>query len=307
MTNKKSSVTPVIFLSFANDRDDSVSYLRNLPDETRRLRDVLERAENAGLCEVVVRTNSTAEDIFKVFQDPRYRNRVAIFHYGGHANGYQLLLESAAGQVALADAGGFAAFLSQQQGLQLVFLNGCSTQLQTQDLLDANITAVISTSRAIEDKVATDFAFHFYQGLAGGATIRTAYCEAEASVQTASGGKTRGLYFGAKENIENIIETDRWPWIFTVREGSEHADQWNLPAAVDDPLFGLPTLPKQDLPESPYRHLNWFTRKDAEIFFGRGHQIRELYDRLTAPHTRRRLCFSTASQESANLRSWTLA
>jgi hypothetical protein len=39
------------------------------------------------------------------------------------------------------------------------------------------------------------------------------------------------------------------------------------------------------LPETPYRHLNWFTRKDAEIFFGRGHQIRELYDRLTAPRT----------------------
>lgn len=102
---------------------------------------------------MVVRTNCTAEDIFKVFQDPQYRKRITIFHNGGHANGYQLLLESASGQ------------------------------------------------------------------------------------------------------------------------------------AVGDPLFGLPPLPQQDLPESPYRHLNWFTRKDAEVFFGRGHQIRELYDRLTAPHT----------------------
>lgn len=276
---------PVIFLAFANDRDDTVGYLRNLPDEARRLRDVLETAERAGLCEVVSLQNCTAADIFKVFQDPRYRNRVAIFHYGGHANGYQLLLESAAGQVAMADAGGFAAFLAQQQGLQLVFLNGCSTQLQTQALLDANITAVISTSRAIDDKVATDFAFQFYQGLAGGATIRTAFREAEASVQMASEGTTRSLYFGAKDNTASPGETDRWPWSLTIREGSEHADQWNLPWAVDDPLFGLPKLPEQDLPESPYRHLHWFTRKDAEIFFGRGHQIRELYDRLTAPST----------------------
>ena len=91
---------PVIFLAFANDRDDNVGYLRNLPDEARRLRDVLEVAAQAGLCEVVVRSNSTAGDIFKVFQDPKYRNRVAILHYGGHANGYQLLLESAAGQAA---------------------------------------------------------------------------------------------------------------------------------------------------------------------------------------------------------------
>ncbi len=26
---------PVIFLAFANDRDDTVGYLRNLPDEAR--------------------------------------------------------------------------------------------------------------------------------------------------------------------------------------------------------------------------------------------------------------------------------
>ena len=276
---------PVIFLAFANDRDDTVGYLRNLPDEARRLRDVLQPAAQAGLCEVVVRSNSTAGDIFKVFQDPKYRNRIAILHYGGHANGYQLLLESAAGQVAAADAGGLAAFLAQQQGLQLVVLNGCSTQQQTQGLLDANIPAVISTSRSIDDQVATDFAHQFYQGLAGGASVRTAYNEAEASVQTAKGGNTRALYFGDPDDSKSRLEADRWPWNLYLREGSETVDQWNLPEAVGDPLFGLPPLPEQDLPESPYRHLNWFTRKDAEVFFGRGHQIRELYDRLTAPRT----------------------
>ncbi len=47
-------------------------------------------------------------------------------------------------------------------------------------------------------------------------------------------------------------------------------------------LFGLPPLPERDLPESPYKHLNWFRRADAEVFFGRGHQIRKLYGLLTA-------------------------
>ena len=28
---------PAIFLAFANDRDDTIGYLRNLPDEARRL------------------------------------------------------------------------------------------------------------------------------------------------------------------------------------------------------------------------------------------------------------------------------
>lgn len=273
---------PVIFLAFANDRDDTIGYLRNLPDEARRLRGVLEAAERAGLCEVIVRTNSTAGDIFKVFQDPKYRNRIAILHYGGHANGYQLLLESAAGQSAAADAGGLAKFLGQQQGLQLVFLNGCSTQQQTDGLLEANIPVVISTSRAIDDRVATDFSFQFYQGLAGGATIRTAYREAEAAIQTSHGSTTRGLYIGVKDDASGRPHMDRWPWNLYLREGSDTADQWNLPEAVNSPLFGLPPLPERDLPESPYRHLNWFQREHAEIFFGRGHQIRELYDRLVS-------------------------
>ncbi len=212
-----------------------VGYLRNLPDESRRLRDVLEHAEQAGLCEVVVRSNSTAGDIFKVFQDARYRNRIAIFHYGGHANGYQLLLESPEGKSAAADAGGLAAFLAQQQGLQLVFLNGCSTQPQTQELLDANISLVISTSRSIDDKVATEFACQFYQGLVGNASIRTAFEEAAASVRTANGGNTRALYFGDKDDPASQLEADRWPWNLYVREGSETAEQWNLPDAANDP------------------------------------------------------------------------
>jgi len=272
---------PVIFLAFANDRDDTVGYLRNLPDEARRLRDVLQSAVDRGLCEVEVRSNSTAGDIFKVFQDPEFRDRIAIFHYSGHANGYQLLLESPEGKAAAADAGGLAAFLAQQQGLQLVFLNGCSTQQQTQELHDANVSVVISTSRSIDDKVATDFADLFYQGLAGGATLRKAYREASAAIKTTKGGDLRALYFGDADKPEDHRNESGFPWNLYPREGSENADQWNLPEAVGDTLFGLPPLPEQDLPESPYRHLNWFRREDAEVFFGRGHEIRKLYGLLT--------------------------
>ncbi|TWU10143.1 nSTAND1 domain-containing NTPase [Allorhodopirellula heiligendammensis] len=276
---------PVVFLAFANNHQEPGGYLRHLSEEARQLRAALERAEQAELCDVVVRANATANDIFKVFQNPRLRDRVAVFHYGGHANGFQLLLESAEGNVAAADAGGLAAFLAQQKGLRLVFLNGCSTQLHTDGLLDANIPAVISTSEAIDDRVATDFAFQFYQGLSGGAAVGTAYKEAQSSVQTATGKDIRALYFGSDSQSEatTIQATDRWPWNLYLREGSESADQWSLPLAVNDPLFGLPPVPKQDLPASPYRQLNWFRREDAEVFFGRGREIRGLYDRLTAP------------------------
>ena len=96
---------PVIFLAFANDRDDTVNYLRNLPEEARQIREPLQRARRDGLCEIVELANATADDIFRVFQDPEFRDRIAVFHYGGHANGYQLLLESAGGSPQAADAG----------------------------------------------------------------------------------------------------------------------------------------------------------------------------------------------------------
>ena len=162
---------PVILLAFANDRDDTVNYLRNLPEEARQIREPLQRARRDGLCELVELANATADDIFRVFQDPEYRDRIAVFHYGGHANGYQLLLESASGSPHAADAGGLAAFFGQQRGLELVFLNGCSTQQQVQGLLYANVSVVIATSRAIEDQVAMQFSKLFYQGLAGGASF----------------------------------------------------------------------------------------------------------------------------------------
>jgi len=274
---------PVIFLAFANDREGKTGYLRNLPEEARQVHAVLDAAAKAGLCEVVMQQNVTIDTVLDTFQDARYRDRIAIFHYGGHAESYELLLETAEGKSAAADAGGMAAFLGRQRGLQLVFLNGCSTQPQVQGLLDAGIGAVIATAQAIDDTVATDFAVRFYKGLAGGAAVQTAFHEAEAACQTAGGGQPRSVY------VKKVISTsakravaDRWPWALTPRPGAELVLQWNLPDAVNDPLFGLPPLPPDDLPATPFRNILWFRREDAPIFFGRGYDIRELYQRVTA-------------------------
>ena len=159
---------PVILFMFANDRLEGVGYLRNLPEEARRLRAALEPAESAGLCELVVRQNATAADVLDVLQDKRYRDRVAIIHYGGHADGYRLMLESAAGRIAAANAAGLAEFLGRQRGLRLVFLNGCSTGAQSRGLLEAGVAAVVATSQAIDDAAAVEFAARFYRALGRG-------------------------------------------------------------------------------------------------------------------------------------------
>ena len=77
---------PVIFLAFAQDREDKVGYLRNLPTELDGIRKALQKARQADLCEVVERANTTIDNIIDVFQE--YQDRVAIFHYGGHAGSY---------------------------------------------------------------------------------------------------------------------------------------------------------------------------------------------------------------------------
>jgi hypothetical protein len=267
---------PILFFAFANDRQEQARYLRNLPEEARQVQKILAAAEARGHGELVVRQNATASDILDIFQDPRYRDRVALFHFGGHANGYQLLVETADGQAIAANAGGLARFLAQQRGLQLIFLNACATEGQVMDLLDVGVPAVIATDMAVEDATATAFAARFYRGLDGGATIETAFQEARAAMQMQGGPTFRHL--GAVE----VDSGDRIPWRLHYRAGAEAVAGWNLPLAASDPLFGLPNLPSLDLPDRPYCYLDWYRRNDAEIFFGRGQEIRTIYDCVTA-------------------------
>jgi len=264
---------PVIFLAFANAPD---RYLPQLHTELSRVRDELEKGETRSVCEVVVRPNASIDEILGVFRDSRYRDRVAVLHFGGHAGGYELLMASAEGRPELAHAKGLADFLGQQNALQLVFLNGCSTAPQV-ERLHSHVPAVIATSESIKDTVAMMLSVHFYASLASGATVERAYDEAVAAVKTVNGDRTRDVY-----RVEDAA-SDHWPWDLHVREGAEIVREWSLPKAAGDPLFGLPPLPEQDLPATPYRHLQWFREEDAELFFGRGRETRALYELVTSP------------------------
>jgi WD40 repeat protein len=275
------STKPVIVLAFANDLEGK-NYLHNLAEEARELQDVLEHAKAAGLCELVVRQNITIKDLIIVLQNSEYRNRIAVLHYGGHANSSHLLFETQEGGSDAAGAAGLAAFLGQRTGLELVFLNGCSTQEQAEGFLNAGVSAVIATSRSIDDDVARNFAKYFYNGLAGGASIGTAYREAQEATKLIHGDHPRDLY---PVDCQADPIADRWPWDLYLREGASTTEDWNLPDAARNPLFGLPELPRLNLPDSPYRHLEWYRREDAEVFFGRGREIRDLYKNLTEPGT----------------------
>lgn len=105
---------PVIFLAFANDHQD---YLYKLTEEQNAVRNALSQMKKEGLCEVVYETDTDLEKIWRTFNE--YQDRIAIFHYGGHAEDYSLLLQRADGQQQLVDGEGLVSFLSRQKGLQL--------------------------------------------------------------------------------------------------------------------------------------------------------------------------------------------
>lgn len=280
MTAEPSQRKPVIFLAFANDLASGGQYLRQLSEEARRLRATLERGGHTLPYDVVVRQNATVEDLFDAFR--AHRDRIVLFHFGGHANGYELYFENAQGQPTAARAEGLAAFLGRQRGLRLVFLNGCSSREQARNLLAANMDVVIATEREVEDAVALHFADHFYRGLVSGATVETAFHEAVAAAQAVAGGNHGRRHLRPEEMGDAPLNAGGWPWELYVRPGDEAKLQWKLvdapalertPDADPSPLTPPPALP--NVP-NPYRGLEAFEAAHAANYFGRAAMVEKL-------------------------------
>ena len=274
-------MVPVILLAFANDKQNSgAGYLRGLTLERNGIRDALMKAEENGLCQVLVEPDLSVDRLFDIFQNSNYRDRIAIFHYGGHAESYSLLLESASGGKATAHSEGLVAFLAKQKSLKLVFLNGCSSQKQSEDLVTAGLPAVIGTSQSINDAVATSLSNRFYKGLSAGMAIERAWTDAVDQIKTENRATNTTSLF--TEGILGAPMEDMFPWKLFTGEGAGLSKAWNLPEAANQPLFGL-ELPKsyyRKLPQHPYPGLRSFTRDEAAIFHGRGADIRKLYNQL---------------------------
>lgn len=285
---------PVVFLAFANERLGQAGHLRNLAREQRGVREALLIAERAGLCEVVERSNAMLEDIWGVFQDPRYRGRVAVFHFGGHASSASILLNSGFGDLEPAHGAPLARFLGEQRGLELVFLNGCLSADQGRGLIKAGIPVSIVTSQAVDDRVAARFAARFYTGLASGISLKSAYSETAEAQRAYLDERPAKAYnpdwFDSKQPQEH------WPWELFCALGSERlAETWSLPRIARNPLFGIPKPKEIGLPLSPFKHLHAFTRQDAGIFFGRDKEIRQVFDAVTLPQSEPILLLSGAS------------
>ncbi len=269
---------PLLIFAFANDQESKASYLRLLVEERRAIEAALDPAVRAGWCETKMLPNATIKELFAAFQDQRYRDRIVLFHYGGHAGSIELQLEREGQENENAHNEGIVALFKACPNLKVVFLNGCSTQNLAIALNEQGIPIVIGSYEAIQDKVAQQLAEQFYFGLGQGLSLKRAWDESIARIKTIAGGDTRGL-------VLDEAAADRAPWDIFIRRGAEQVENWNLPDATGNPLAAIPLPEGQyDLPNEPFRFLDRYRQKDAPVFFGRGHAIRELHDRLTNPH-----------------------
>lgn len=216
---------PVIYFTFANEqRGSSNMFLRNLKVEREALRAVFDDEVLDGNLETVIDPDVTQTQIFRIFQGARYRDRIRIFHYGGHADSDELMLETEAGGNQAFYSSGLARLLGQQTHLQLVFLNGCATKMQAEALLQSGVPVVIATSRKIPDADATLFSQTFYRGIAGNATIARAFKEAESALFAQHGNldNHRGVFW----EEEKAGETAEVPWKLFTQD--EKQLQWKL-------------------------------------------------------------------------------
>jgi WD40 repeat protein len=271
---------PVVLLAFADDRTGRSASLREeLAKERREIRAIFAEAERAGLCEAEILADATPADVVRAFQHPAWRDRVAVFHFSGHADSERLLFEAEDGGAAAAAGMDLAEFLGQQKALTLVFLNGCGTEGHVEALLNAGVQAVVGARRKIDSVAACEFAIAFYRALARGRrSLREAFEEAQAGAYLIGGASARGLSYAGGASVAAPARAPAW--VLHIRSGAEAVNAWRFDP---NPLFGLPLPEDIGFPSEPFLNLRGFGREHARIFFGRGRLIRALRDTLTDP------------------------
>lgn len=222
---------PAVLLAFANDWSDRNRHLRSLRAEGKAIGKALVPLVKVGLEVLPVVHDATLADVLDEFRE--HHDQIRVFHFGGHATASTLLFEDDAGTPTAAHASSLADFLGEQPGLVLVFLNGCCTEPQVKRLRAAGVKAVVATTRAIQDAVASEFARAFYAELAV-RPLQSAFDTAVHAVQTHWGDDpcaiTREVVSAGDETTAASEQTPTWPWMIDCDPAYE---TWMLRAELD--------------------------------------------------------------------------
>lgn len=203
----------VIFLAYADNRQDPLPHLRAEDDEVynilapRKLKYsfLLERDSFTSLDKIIHYLGL-------------YKEHLEFFGYSGHAGKDALITEGGDGY-----AEGLAHLLRQCKNLKVVFLNGCSTVGQVKGLLDAGVKVVIAAHAPVGDSLAKVFATTLFQHLNWQNTINDAYEAAKGAVLL----KDKSREFIEKRGIDFRGVNDS-TWGIFWRDEEEGALNWKL-------------------------------------------------------------------------------
>lgn len=208
---------PVLFFAFANEEGRFLEYLKR---ESSAVHQALLPVDAKGFVKVVREESTEINDLFRVFE--AYKDRIAVFHFAGHADGQQLNLEDqTAGMQQLAQL-----IAEQKNTLRLVFLNGCATAGQVEYLHRLGIPVVIATRCRIGDPQAQVFADRFYSALANHYSLEGAFLHAKTYLELKYNTSLR-IYRSIGSPGE---EMDSLPWgLYVADTAAAEMLQWKLP------------------------------------------------------------------------------
>ena len=173
---------PIVLATYSNS---DAQYLKYLNQEMKDIWSCFLRTQLDGELEYSAPPFDVATDDFEVVIE--HVSHLAIFHYSGHANPDSLLIEEkefAASQL-----------LKLLKGItvDVVILNGCSTEGFVDEMLRKGVKAVIATERRIGDLTASRFATLFYKSLLKGNTLLDAFDNALYELNEAQLPVKRGM------------------------------------------------------------------------------------------------------------------
>ncbi len=210
----------LIFLAFANDAENP---LPSLSREEDGVFEILSRRYVEKHFDLQRESHATLPKLTQYLV--RFREELSVFMFSGHAGRDRLVLEDEH-----ANSEGIAQLLGKCPKLQLVILNGCSTEDQVQRLLELeNRPMVIATSAPVGDRTACQFAISFFQAFSDQyAPLAEAFDIGLAGAQAAAPGpitvKTdRDIAFLEKRT------TDKPLWGIFPTEATDEKQYWLLP------------------------------------------------------------------------------
>lgn len=141
-------------------------------EEVREIEDAIRRARYRDEYQVVPRLGIRARDVHRVLIE----HRPTIVHFSGHGRGEQgVVLEDERGDSLLVSGPDFSRMLGHfRHAIECVLINACQSDAQIDDMAEC-IPFVIGMKQSLEDRAAISFSAAFYECLANGASIPSAY------------------------------------------------------------------------------------------------------------------------------------